>query len=77
MLYAPPSPFARKPKPDFMIQIDTLKPEDVGRLVVYRTAPQFKPEQGRITSWNSKYIFVDYTNVGRGNATSPIDLDFL
>lgn len=60
-----------------MIQIDNLKPEDVGRLVVYRTAPDFKPQQGRITSWNSKWIFVDYTNVSRGNATSPKDLEFV
>ncbi len=60
-----------------MIEIATLKPEDVGRLVVYRTAPEFKPEQGRITSFNEKYIFVDYTNVGRGNATRPEDLNFV
>lgn len=60
-----------------MIQIDNLKPEDVGRLVVYRTAPDFLPQLGKITSWNSKWIFVDYTNVGRGEATSPKDLEFV
>jgi hypothetical protein len=59
-----------------MIEITKLTPEDVGRLVIYRTAPTFEPQEGRITSFNDKYIFVDYTNVGRGNATRPEDLEF-
>ena len=37
-----------------------------------------KCEDGIITSWNDKYIFVDYgKNCGRGTATSPEDLEFV
>ena len=35
-------------------------PEDIGRKVVYRTAPDFKPEEGVITSFNAHYVFVRY-----------------
>lgn len=49
---------------------------DIGRLVVYRTAPNFDPEQGIITSFNDKYVFVRYGNSIRGVATNPDDLDW-
>ncbi len=56
-----------------MIKIEELKPEDVGRMVVYQSFD--KKEDGRITSWNDKYIFVDFDNTGRGQACRPSDLE--
>ena len=35
------------------------------------------PQEGRITSWNEKFIFVDYDNTGRGQATRLEDLKFV
>jgi len=49
---------------------------DIGRAVVYRTAPNFEPEQGVITSFNAKYVNVRYGNSIRGVATDPADLDW-
>lgn len=60
-----------------MIHISKLTPEDKYRLVVYRPRHGGPPEKGRITSWNDQVIFVDYTNVGRGNATPPECLEFV
>lgn len=60
-----------------MIDITKLTEKDKNRLVVYRPRHTSVGEQGRITSWNDTFIFVDYTNVGRGNATNPQDLEFL
>lgn len=60
-----------------MIDISKLAQDDVNRLVVYTPLKGAKVEQGRITSWNGKFIFVDYTNVGRGVATRSEDLHFL
>ena len=56
-----------------------IKPTDadVGRAVVYRTAPQYLPEQGVITSFNDKYVFVRYGAKINSEATDPSDLDFL
>lgn len=59
-----------------MIEISKLNEKDVNRLVVYMSFND-RIEQGRVTSWNDKFIFVDYTNVGRGVATDPKDLHFL
>jgi len=65
-----------------MIHIKDLKQSDIGRWVIYNTG--FKLEEGKIKSWNDKYIFVvykcdddwdnfkDYT----GCATRPEDLIF-
>lgn len=60
-----------------MINISDLKPEDKNRKVVYTPYKGAPLEEGRITSWNDQYIFVDYTNVGRGNATPPEKLEFV
>lgn len=60
-----------------MINISDLKPEDVGRKVVYQSYPDGPTEEGLITSWNDTFIFVDYTNVGRGNATPPNKLNWV
>jgi len=57
-----------------MIDLKKLKPEDTGREVMY--SGQIEDEEGVITSWNDKFIFVDYGN-GHGIATDPKDLRFL
>lgn len=60
-----------------MINIKELSIEnDVNRKVIY--SPEFgEKEEGRITSWNDTFIFVDYDNTGRGQATRPSDLEFI
>jgi hypothetical protein len=45
---------------------------DINRLVIYRNK-----EKGRITSFNNSYVFVDYSNTGRGIATSRKDLEWI
>jgi len=59
-----------------MIDIKTLKENDVDRLVIYKNS-RGKLQEGRITSWNDKFIFVDFYNNGMGAATNPKDLEFL
>lgn len=60
-----------------MIDPAKLTSKDKGRLVVYHPHPANKAEQGRITSWNELYVFVDFNNVGRGVATRPETLTFV
>ena len=58
-----------------MIKIENLKEKDKGRKVIYNG--HAATEEGYISSWNDKYVFVDYgKNCGRGIATDPKDLDF-
>ena len=47
--------------------------DDIGRKVIYKP----KNEEGRITSFNDRFVFVDYSNSGRGQATKREDLKFL
>lgn len=56
-----------------------IKPtkEDIGRAVVYRTAPNYEPEQGIITSFNEKNVFVRYHGTQGSQATNPDDLDWM
>ena len=66
-----------------MIDITTLRKEDIGRWILY-TPYAGGSEKGRLKSWNEKYIFVVYRCYGEwdkfqdytGNATSPKDLRF-
>jgi hypothetical protein len=58
-----------------MINIEELKETDKGRLVSYSDG--IKTEIGRITSWNSRYIFVDFTDSERGQACYPRSLNFV
>lgn len=58
-----------------MIEIDELRPSDVGRLVRYER-PGCATEHGRITSWNEHNIFVRYSRNPQGTATLPEDLTF-
>ena len=55
----------------------TAQTSDIGRQVVYRAAPDFKAEEGVITSYNDDYIFVQYGDEVRSKATSRRDLDWL
>jgi len=59
-----------------MLKISELSSKDINRKVVYMPDGQ-KTQEGRITSFNDKFIFVDYQNVGRGQATPPSKLYFL
>lgn len=58
-----------------MIDITKLTEEDKGRKVIF-SCDGMEKEEGIITSWNTSYIFVDYSNSGRGIATRPGDLEF-
>lgn len=57
-----------------MIDITKLTEEDKDRKVIFENGE--KKEEGRITSWNNTFIFVDYDNTGRGQATKPENLIF-
>ncbi len=67
-----------------MIIINDLARNDKGGWVEY-VSPHSKTEQGRIKSWNDKWIFVVYNcednwdnyMLYTGCATSPEDLTFL
>lgn len=59
-----------------MIDITKITNSDIGRVVVYVAYDGAKPEFGRITSFNSRFIFVDFQNTGRGQATPPHLLKF-
>ena len=57
-----------------MICIETLKDDDIGKEVIYVDGVGSR-EIGHITSWNHKYIFVNYGKTdGYGAATYPRDL---
>lgn len=49
---------------------------DIGRKVIYRTAPMFEPEEGVITSFNDHYVFVRYGARQGSQATDRADLDW-
>tara|TARA_Y100001956_G_C4070043_1_gene163479 strand:+ start:29 stop:211 length:183 start_codon:yes stop_codon:yes gene_type:complete len=57
-----------------MIDIKTLTQEDIGRRVVYEK--QYTLDEGIISSYNEKYIFVKYGTCSTAQATSPEDLTF-
>ena len=60
-----------------MIKISDLTKKDIQRGVIY-TDGTGEIQQGYITSWNKKFIFVDYgKSCGHGVATTPRDLKFL
>jgi len=62
---------------------DALKPKginptdaDIGRKVVYRSAPDYKAEEGVITSFNERVVFVRYGAGVTSAATERRDLDW-
>lgn len=60
-----------------MIDLASLTKSDVGRGVVYRPGhPWVPPEDGNISSWNDKYVFVRYRGDLHTKATDPRDLDW-
>jgi hypothetical protein len=57
-----------------VIRIEDLKEEHKGRSVTYKEGTVIT-DFGHITSWNQRFIFVDYGHsCGRGIATDPKDL---
>lgn len=60
------------------IKISQLKETDKQRGVVYKdpSMPWKAPQDGIISSWNNKFIFVSY-NGNLPQATTPDDLEFL
>jgi len=69
-----------------MIKLSELKESDVGRLVVYRSKGGDKVERGKISSWNNRFVFVNW-EIYPGRhlvsfgcapaATYPEDLEFV
>ena len=68
-----------------MIDIKTLTKEDIGRKVVYEKQYRVDEgifsyysmrEEGIISSYNDKYILVNYGTCATAQATSPEDLTF-
>lgn len=59
-----------------MIDIKSLKESDINRKVIHKK-PNGNSEEGRITSWNDRFIFVDFYNNGMGAATNPKKLEFI
>ena len=62
------------------IDIKSLdKSRHLGKGVVYKTAPDYEPQQGYITSFNGSYIFVSFgtRTMGRGEACDPNDLEWM
>jgi len=57
------------------MNIEDMNPEMIGRKVIYNAGYKGAiDEYGIITSYNEKNIFVDFQNVGRGQACTPMDL---
>jgi hypothetical protein len=69
-----------------MIKIKDLRPEDVGKWVFYKIDSKLagETEEGKISSWNDKFIFVVYRCAGNwdrfreytGQATKEEDLTY-
>lgn len=51
--------------------------DDIGRKVIYRTAPNFEPEEGVISSISEHYVFVRYGRSITGTATKREDLEWM
>lgn len=58
------------------IDIKKLQEKDIGRIVIYTSKGKDKREEGVITSWNDKFIFVRYGAYKQSAATMPEDLEF-
>lgn len=58
-----------------MIRIEKLNGKDIGRRVLYHR--QFcTPEEGKLTSWNQKFVFVQFKGCN-GEACDPQDVSFI
>lgn len=54
-----------------------LEEAEVGRKVIYTPFPGGEVEEGIITSFNHKNIFVRYGNDQHSKATSPEDISYI
>ena len=59
-----------------MIHLSSLTESDKGRAVVYSPGHGVQIEDGLISSWNGKLIFVLYRGDYEAKATYPSDLEF-
>jgi len=67
-----------------MIDLKNITQKDIGKWVIYHDSFDKKAEQGRIKSYNNRFIFVVYACSGEwdryqaytGVATRPEDLEF-
>jgi len=62
------------------MKIENLKEDDVGRKVVYVPFEGCDPsmnEEGVITSWNERNVFVRYGSDYHSKATYPCDIEFI
>jgi len=60
-----------------MINIEDLTSEDIGRTVIYTQQSSDTIEEGVISHWNEKFIFVIYRDTDNAKiATSPHLLTF-
>lgn len=57
------------------IKINDLKPEDIGRKVLYHDREN--KTKGVIVKWTNQYVFVRYGTSINALATRPDDLDFV
>ena len=58
-----------------MIRVSRLTPDDIGRIVVY-TSPHGCQHHGKLSSWNSLYVFVQF-NGPNGEACLPSQVSFV
>jgi hypothetical protein len=66
------------------MRLDNLKPDDVGRWVIYTDSFTKQTDKGRLKSWNDKTVFVvfkcggDWSNFQNytGEGCSPTDVRF-
>jgi len=59
-----------------MIDPNQLTKDDIGRGVIFNDGNR-PVEDGTITSFNDRYIFVCFDHTGRGKACYPNHLEFL
>jgi hypothetical protein len=57
-----------------MIDPARLSEDDVGRLVIYHRE-HCNREEGKLSSWNDKFVFVRFKGPG-GEACEPSDVSF-
>ena len=59
------------------INVSELTDSDIGRRVIYVRPRRWggTVEEGRVTSYNRKYIFADF-GTGHGKACDPSDLEW-
>lgn len=59
------------------IFIADLRDKHIGEQVIYHPPHKDVSEQGRITSWNDRFIFVSFSTSAHGQACDPFHLFWL